>query len=83
MAKALTTLRVAGVQGPYALLLPAERFTAASETVDHGYPVYEHVKRQLAESGKIVVAPSIHGAIVVTLRGGDYSLTLGEDVAIG
>lgn len=83
VAKALTVLRAAGVQGPYALLLSEELFTAASETVDHGYPVYEHVKRQLGENGKIVFAPAIHCAIVVTIRGGDYSLTLGEDVAIG
>ncbi len=83
VAQALTALRIAGVQGPHALLLSSELYTAASETVDQGYPVFEHLKRQLGEDGKIVFAPSIKGAIVVTLRGGDYTLTLGEDVAIG
>lgn len=83
VAKALTALRVAGVQGPHALLLSADLYTAASETVDQGYPIYDHLRRLLGDEGKIVFAPSIDGAIVLTLRGGDYTLTLGEDVAIG
>ena len=28
-------------------------------------------------------APGVDGAVVVSTRGGDYELTLGEDVAIG
>lgn len=83
VAKALTALRIAGVQGPHALLLSSDLYTAASETVDHGYPVFEHLRRLLGDDGKIVFAPSIGGAIVLTLRGGDYTLTLGDDVAIG
>lgn len=83
VAQAVTALRDAGVQGPHALLLSAELYTAASETLDHGHPVYEHLERILGEGGKIVFAPSLTGAIVLALRGGDYTLTLGDDVEIG
>lgn len=83
VAQALTTLRTVGVQGPYALLLSTELFTAASETVDHGYPISQHLRRILGDDGIIVFAPALQGAIVVSLRGGDYTLTLGQDVAIG
>jgi len=83
VARALTVLRTVGVQGPYALLLSAELYTAASETVDHGYPVHEHLRRLLGDDGTIVFAPALDGAIVLTMRGGDYALTLGQDVAIG
>lgn len=83
VARALTALRSVGVQGPYALLLSAELYTAASETVDHGNPVVEHVRRLLGDDGRIVFAPALNGAIVLTMRGGDYTLTLGQDVAIG
>lgn len=83
VARALTVLRTVGVQGPYALLLSAELYTAASETVDHGYPVHEHLRRLLGDEGKIVFAPALDGAIVLSMRGGDYALTLGQDVSIG
>ena len=37
--QALSQLRLAGVEGPYALVLDAEAYTAVSETRDHGYPI--------------------------------------------
>jgi uncharacterized linocin/CFP29 family protein len=81
IAKALGQLREAGVEGPYAVLLSAEAYIAVSETSDHGYPVIEHIKRLL--SGDIVWAPAISGAAVLSTRGGDFSLHLGQDVSIG
>ncbi|MGW1721650.1 family 1 encapsulin nanocompartment shell protein [Streptomyces sp. NPDC002306] len=81
VSRALTTLRLAGVQGPYALLLGAEAYTAVSETSDHGYPVVAHLGRIL--DGPPVWAPAIEGAFLLSTRGGDYELRLGEDLAIG
>ena len=81
VAQALSQLRVAGVGGPYSVVLSADAFTAVSETSDHGYPLIEHIKRQV--NGDIVWAPAIDGAIVLTTRGGDFDLQLGQDVAIG
>lgn len=82
LAKALTTLRTVGVQGDYTLLLSADLYTAAAETTHHGYPVYRHLERILGD-GQIVFAPAIDGAIVITTRGGDFSLYLGQDTSIG
>ena len=81
IAKALGQLREAGVEGPYAVLLSADAYVAVSETSDHGYPVLEHIQRLL--SGDIVWAPAISGAVVLSTRGGDFSLHLGQDVSIG
>jgi uncharacterized linocin/CFP29 family protein len=81
IATALSELRVAGVDGPYSVALSADAYTAVSETSDHGYPVIQHIKRLL--SGDIVWAPAITGAFALTTRGGDFSLHLGEDLAIG
>jgi len=81
IAQALSQLRVAGVDGPYSVLLSADAYTEVSETSDHGYPIIEHINRQL--SGDIIWAPAISGAIVLTTRGGDFSLHLGQDLAIG
>jgi uncharacterized linocin/CFP29 family protein len=80
-AKALGTLREVGVEGPYSVLLSAEAYVAVSETSDHGYPVMEHIRRIV--NGDIVWAPAIAGAVVLTTRGGDFSLQLGQDASIG
>ncbi len=81
IAQALSELRVAGVDGPYSVALSADAYTAVSETSDHGYPVIEHIKRLL--TGDIIWAPAISGAFALTTRGGDFSLHLGQDLAIG
>jgi uncharacterized linocin/CFP29 family protein len=81
IAQALSQLRVAGVEGPYSVVLSASAYTEVSETSDHGYPIIEHLKRQL--SGEIIWAPAISGAIVLSTRGGDFSLQLGQDLSIG
>jgi uncharacterized linocin/CFP29 family protein len=81
IAQGLSRLRIVGVNGPYAVLLGADAYTALSETSDHGYPVLEHVKRLVDD--KIIWAPAIQGAFVVTTRGGDFDLHIGQDVSIG
>ena len=41
----------------------------------------EHLKRIV--HGNIVWAPAIEGAVVLTTRGGDFELNVGQDVSIG
>src|SRR5215472_8719073 len=80
-AQALSQLRLVGVNGPYFIVLSAEAYTELAETSDYGYPVLEHVKRLV--EGKIIWAPAIEGAFVVTTRGGDLDLHIGQDASIG
>lgn len=82
VALALSALRLAGVDGPYSVLLSADLFTAVSETSDHGHPIRTHIER-LIPDGEIIWAPAIDGAFVLTTRGGDYDLRLGQDLSIG
>jgi uncharacterized linocin/CFP29 family protein len=81
IAQALSQLRLVGVNGPYSVLLGADAYTALSETSDHGYPVLQHIKSLV--DGEIIWAPAITGAFVLTTRGGDFGLYIGEDVSIG
>ena len=81
ISQALTALRLAGVDGPYSVLLSADVYTKVSETTEHGYPIREHLSRLVG--GDIIWAPAIDGAMVLTTRGGDFDLQLGTDVAIG
>jgi uncharacterized linocin/CFP29 family protein len=81
ISQALSELRLAGVDGPYSVLLSAEAYTKVSETTEHGYPIREHINRLV--TGDIIWAPAIDGAFVLTTRGGDFDLQLGTDVSIG
>ena len=81
IAQGLSRLRLVGVNGPYSVILGADAYTALAETSDHGYPVLEHVQRLVDE--QIIWAPAIAGAFVLTTRGGDFELDIGQDASIG
>src|SRR5438132_5583241 len=80
IAQALNQLRLVGVDGPYSVVLSADAYTALAEARDYGDPVLEHVRRLV---GDIIWAPAVTGAFVMTTRGGDFDLYLGQDVSIG
>jgi uncharacterized linocin/CFP29 family protein len=81
ISRAVTALRLAGVNGPYRLALGADPYTAVTWASDDGYPIQEHVGRLV--DGDIVRAPAIGGGFLLSTRGGDFELHLGQDVAIG
>jgi uncharacterized linocin/CFP29 family protein len=81
IAQALSQLRLVGVNGPYSVLLGADAYTALAETSDNGYPVLNHVKKLVKD--EIIWAPALTGAFVLTTRGGDFDLHIGQDISIG
>ncbi len=81
VAQAVSQLRIAGVNGPYALLLGAQAYTAVNGGSDEGYPVLQHIQRLV--DAEIVWAPAIEGGFVLTTRGGDFELSIGQDISIG
>jgi uncharacterized linocin/CFP29 family protein len=81
IAHGLSQLRLVGVNGPYSVLLGADEYTAVAEARDYGYPVLEHLRRIV--DGEIIWAPAIAGAFVLTTRGGDFDLHIGQDFSIG
>lgn len=82
VAKAVALLRAADVAGPYAIALGARCYTGVTETTEHGgYPVFEHLR--LILGGPVVWAPAVDGAVVLSQRGGDFELVVGEDLSVG
>ena len=80
--RAVATLRGAGVDGPYGIALGPRCYTGVIETTQKGgYPVLEQLR--LITGGPIAWAQALDGSVVMSLRGGDFELTLGEDFAIG
>jgi uncharacterized linocin/CFP29 family protein len=82
VARAVDQLRLAGIGGPYALAIGPAGYTQIVETTEQGgYPLLEHLSHILG--GKVVWAPGVEGAIVLSQRGGDFLLDVGQDIAIG
>jgi uncharacterized linocin/CFP29 family protein len=82
VATATRLLRSAGVDGPYAIALGPRCYAGLVQaTASGGYPILEIVRR--AVDGPLVWAPAVNGAIVLSLRGGDFELTVGQDLSIG
>lgn len=82
LAEARELLLQAGVNGPYALLVSPDCDREISQATHAGYPVLKHVERDL-EGGPLVRAEALDGAVLVSVRGGDFVLTLGQDLSIG
>ncbi|MDX1575814.1 MAG: family 1 encapsulin nanocompartment shell protein [Kiloniellales bacterium] len=82
VANALAKLRTSGVDGPYAIALGPKCYTGLTRTTSSGgYPVIQHVQRLI--DGPVIWAPAVDGAAVVSLRGGDFELAVGRDLAVG
>lgn len=82
VTEAIERLRESGVGGPYAIALGPRCDAGLRRTTDPGgYPVLRHVQRLL--EGPDIWAPALDGAVVLSLRGGDFRLVSGRDPAIG
>lgn len=82
VVEATHRLRTAGVSGPYALALGPRCYNGLHTTfTPGGYPVIKLVEDLV--DGPIVWAPAIDGAVVMSTRGGDFELTIGQDISIG
>ena len=82
VASAVETLKRAGVSGPYALALGPRCYTGVIETTEHGgYPVLEHLR--LLVEGPVLWAPAVDGAVLISQRGDDFELVVGQDLSIG
>jgi uncharacterized linocin/CFP29 family protein len=82
VAGAVERLLSHGITGPYGLALGREQYRRVVETAEHGgYPLLDHLGKIL--EGPIVWAPGVDGAVVLSLRGGDFVIESGQDVSIG
>jgi uncharacterized linocin/CFP29 family protein len=82
VARAIAMLQTSGIAGPYAVALGPRCYTGVIETTEMGgYPVLEHLR--LIANGPVVWAPSVDGAVVLSMRGGDFDLTIGQDAVMG
>jgi uncharacterized linocin/CFP29 family protein len=80
--EALDMMREAGIDGPYALALGTYCFKQLSLATEAGYPIRKRMEQQILER-PVLWAPSVSGAVLLSVRGGDFVLTVGADLSIG
>ena len=81
VANAVAILRDAGVGGPYGLALGPRCYRGVMETTDQGGFVLDHLRK--ITGGPLVWAPTVNGALVISMQGGDHHLEASEDLALG
>jgi uncharacterized linocin/CFP29 family protein len=82
VAGAVERMLCDGIGGPYGMALGRHQYRRVVETAEHGgYPLLDHLRKIL--EGPMVWAPGVDGAVVVSLRGGDFLFESGQDLSIG
>jgi uncharacterized linocin/CFP29 family protein len=82
VAVAVNTLLSAGIGGPYGLAIGPVGWTGIVESAGHGGRLlFDHLRQILG--GPVVWAPGVEGAVVLSLRGGDFVIDCGQDLSIG
>ncbi len=81
VADALGRLRLAGVEGPYALVLSEQDYVQTSALTESGLTLSKHLARLVGTEP--IVSASTTSPVVATTRGGDFTLSIAQDVTIG
>ncbi|MBS3734778.1 MAG: bacteriocin family protein [Phycisphaerae bacterium] len=81
VADAVKTLTLAGIEGPYALVLSPDAYFTLTGSAGRGYPPRKAVQDVLG--GDVLMTPVLTGGVVVSTRGGDYELAVGKDFSLG
>ncbi len=80
IADVLSQLKANSIEGPYTLVLSQDKWQKINSFVK-GYPLRKQLENLLG--GSIIMAPYIEGAYIVSERGGDLKMVIGQDLSIG
>jgi uncharacterized linocin/CFP29 family protein len=82
VARAVEHLMRDGIGGPYGMALGREEWTEVVETAERGgHLLRDHLHEILG--GPLCWAPGVRGAVVLSLRGGDFLFSSGQDFSVG
>ncbi len=78
---AVHTLQASGIGGPYDLVLGRKPYQTMMAEAPQGYPLSKQVNA--ITGGTVHWSPVVDGGVLVSRRGGDFELTVGQDFSIG
>jgi uncharacterized linocin/CFP29 family protein len=81
VAQGVETLRLAGIPGPYSLVLGKGPFFTLMQSGERGYLPHRIVHDLIG--GEILLSSALEGGILLSTAGGNFELTVGQDLAVG
>jgi len=81
VSHAVQTLVLAGIPGPFALVLGTEAWEGLMQCGAGGYPP-QRIVRDLTD-GNIRMSPAIDGGLLISVAAGNFELSVGQDFSIG
>lgn len=79
---AVQMLIEANIEGPYSLVLGREPYFNLLSAGNQGYPPYKIVQEML-QGGEVLMSRALTGGILLSVRGGDFELSVGKDLSVG
>ncbi|KUK23348.1 MAG: encapsulin [Synergistetes bacterium] len=79
--KAMANFSLNGISGPYTLVINIDKWVEIVKASKH-YPIHKKVE-DILKGGKVLLTPRISDGLLVSERGGDFELILGQDLSIG
>jgi uncharacterized linocin/CFP29 family protein len=70
-----------GIEGPYALVLGTAPYAMLQVGDPNAYPLRKRVQR--IATGGIFWSPALQGGMILSRRGGDFEMTVGQDLSVG
>jgi uncharacterized linocin/CFP29 family protein len=81
VSNGLVTLQDAAVGGPFALVLGNGAYRRLMGSTAGGQPLVRVVEKLI--DGRVTYCPVLTGGFLVSRRGGDLELTIGQDLSVG
>jgi uncharacterized linocin/CFP29 family protein len=81
VSRAVQALTLAGIPGPFALVLGTEAWAGLMQSGSGGYPP-QRIIRDLTD-GNIRMSPAIEGGLVISTAEANFELSVGQDFSIG
>jgi len=81
LTKGVVAMSDASVDGPFHLVVGPQVFKTLSVQQTSGYPLSKQVVELIG--GKVHYSPALKGALLVSARGGDFELSIGQDLSVG
>lgn len=82
VADAVKAMSLSGIGGPYALVLSPDAYYTLAQSAGHGYPPRKAIDDILA-GGDVLMTDVLDGGVVLSTRGGDFELAVGQDLSLG
>ncbi|HAF30913.1 MAG TPA: bacteriocin [Bacteroidales bacterium] len=76
----VTTFKKHGVEGPFTLVLSDKKWEELA-SLENGYPFVKHLEEVL--NVKVIINHGNFNSFIISERGGDFVLSIGQDISIG